>query len=836
VLARYIKRGAYNTFFYGLSSAINRIVSFLFLPYFLSVLTLKEFGIWDFYQTFFSLGTTTLISCASASLIRFYFLYKDNDPIKCKQSIGNACLLVIVGMGLFLCSLFFLSYFNYIPLENRYLLITFVNICLFSTFALVTAFLRVKEMLVTYLIIFSGQGLIATALTVVGIWYGWAIDAFFYATLCSLIIFLPSFFTLLFLHFSFSWSLLKEQLAFSIPLLLYSIIFMGFFSFDRWFIKIMNGYEELGTYSLLWRFGVLFQFFSIALIDAWPVVSYNVAKEKDGKQLLTRLLSYYNIILVSLGLACIAGSHCLIAWFVKLHYANLMAYFPLFFLSLVLLDSARTFQTGFCITTKTKYIPFLTLATLLCQTFLFFIITKISYLTLWKVLFINCSAFIFYMIISYYYGSKIADYTIDLRRIVTTLLYGCCYFILFECIFMYDLSWHYSVVLVCTWPLLVWFANIVDGEDKEGFWKKLYYSKFASNCLPTLKISDAHNYSDLIVGKRIAILGPYPPPLGGISVHIQRVKNKFINQHNEVRVFDTMHCCAKFFIHPWYIFISLLRWKPAIIYYHTAYTYHGAFEFIPLICAARLLRSELILVEHDCRYLDSRSYFFKIIFAVMMRFVTQQIFMGTVTYESYKKHNIVVKQNSVIETPFLPPEENEQAFVEKYPSEFDSFLAMHSPLISANAFQAVLVHEQDLYGIEWCIDLVTDLKNEFPNVGFIICISKIGNEKFFLSMVNKIKQYKLENSIYILLGNHLYWPILKKIDLFVRPTLSDNFGISIAEALHFGKKAIASDVCRRPKDTILFKGGDKKDFFEKVYYSLQELSPNNQKINKYDVV
>jgi hypothetical protein len=78
---------------------------------------------------------------------------------------------VIVGMGLFLCSLFFLSYFNYIPLENRYLLITFVNICLFSTFALVTAFLRVKEMLVTYLIIFSGQGLIATALTVVGKFY-----------------------------------------------------------------------------------------------------------------------------------------------------------------------------------------------------------------------------------------------------------------------------------------------------------------------------------------------------------------------------------------------------------------------------------------------------------------------------------------------------------------------------------------------------------------------------------------------------------------------------------------------------------------------------------------
>ncbi len=64
------------------------------------------------------------------------------------------------------------------------------------------------------------------------------------------------------------------------------------------------------------------------------------------------------------------------------------------------------------------------------------------------------------------------------------------------------------------------------------------------------------------------------------------------------------------------------------------------------------------------------------------------------------------------------------------------------------------------------------------------------------------------------------WPLIKKADLFLRPTLSDSFGISIAEALLFDVPAVASDVCVRPKGTVLFKRGDKKDFFDKVLKAL----------------
>lgn len=48
-----------------------------------------------------------------------------------------------------------------------------------------------------------------------------------------------------------------------------------------------------------------------------------------------------------------------------------------------------------------------------------------------------------------------------------------------------------------------------------------------------------HSYSDAINNKRVALLGPYPPPLGGVSVHIKRVKQKLERQQNSVSLFST---------------------------------------------------------------------------------------------------------------------------------------------------------------------------------------------------------------------------------------------------------------------------------------------------------
>ena len=116
-----------------------------------------------------------------------------------------------------------------------------------------------------------------------------------------------------------------------------------------------------------------------------------------------------------------------------------------------------------------------------------------------------------------------------------------------------------------------------------------------------------------------------------------------------------------------------------------------------------------------------------------------------------------------------------------------------------------------------CIELTAKLKNIYPNLGFIFALA---NEKVNMEYIDKmhlrIKELNLEENFYFLTGQKELWPIFKKASLMIRPTNTDGYGVSIAEALYFGCPAIASDVCDRPEGTILFKNRNLDDLYDKT--------------------
>ena len=67
--------------------------------------------------------------------------------------------------------------------------------------------------------------------------------------------------------------------------------------------------------------------------------------------------------------------------------------------------------------------------------------------------------------------------------------------------------------------------------------------------------------------------------------------------------------------------------------------------------------------------------------------------------------------------------------------------------------------------------------------------------------------------------------VWKLSDLFIRPTFTDIEGLSVKEALFCGTPAIASDVCKRPLEAIIFKNRDFNDLLSKV---LEVLNNNNK--------
>jgi len=323
-----------------------------------------------------------------------------------------------------------------------------------------------------------------------------------------------------------------------------------------------------------------------------------------------------------------------------------------------------------------------------------------------------------------------------------------------------------------------------------------------------------HAYSHAIKHARVLLLGPYPPPWGGIAVHIQRVQHTLQMQDNVVIVFDTITRTS--FVR-YVLQLIYVLWKDDFDYliYHTPYTDYSWIEMVMLYFYATIKSAFFMLIEHDCRYIARSSWFKKRIIAWFCAQAHMTIFMGVLTYESYKKAGINVARYR-IESPFLPP--NLSQSFKPYPSTLTDFITSHYPLLVANAYQCALFEGADLYGIDQSIALSTQLQRQFPNLGMVFFLATIGNHDYYQQVVSQLNRHT-----YFLVGDYQLCPIFKHVDCFIRPTRNENFGISVAEALYCKVPVVASNVCIRPSGTILYQSNDVADLVIKTTHVLENI-------------
>jgi len=338
---------------------------------------------------------------------------------------------------------------------------------------MVLSFLKVTEKLWFYLALFCGQNIFAIIGTFLGVIQNFGIKSFFYANLLSFFIFSPFFFHHFLKNFHFSKIIFIEQLKYSIPLLAYNIIYTGFYSVDRLCIQKFLGYEALGVYSLLWKFGSIFQIISIAMIDTAPILFFNAHKETNGNFLISKLITYFCIALTSFCLIAIVIARCTIAFAFPYKYFFLIQYLPLFFLPLVILEIARVLQIGFSLALKTIYIPILSLITLTIQIItLFFSYTY----GICGILGSNSLTFLFYALLNYYVSSKIyTQNIIDYKKIISLCIFFSMYLVIINFLFMYSKPWYYLFLILSSWPIILWCSNIIAYEEKRWI-KNIFFT------------------------------------------------------------------------------------------------------------------------------------------------------------------------------------------------------------------------------------------------------------------------------------------------------------------------------------------------------------------------
>lgn len=321
---------------------------------------------------------------------------------------------------------------------------------------------------------------------------------------------------------------------------------------------------------------------------------------------------------------------------------------------------------------------------------------------------------------------------------------------------------------------------------------------------------------------KIAIIGPYPPPYGGISVHIKRMKNYLDNDGHDVVIYNeskktfnnqkNIKCIGSY---KKFIFkIPFL--KVDVLHFHSIDK-----KVRILLGFYKIFRKKIILSLHGESMHDQIK---------MSNYLEKKLLNN-----SLKKIDCIVCSNNKIKKDliFFGVNENKIEVIPEYVKPFKTkedfesipesvweFVNNANFLIAANGWIR-FYNNEDLYGVDMLIDLIYELNKKNIHVSLIFALlgtesQSMEEKQYYYDLKIKIKELGIEDDIFIFESkNKEFYPILQKSQLFIRPTNTDGNSVSVMEAIDLKIPCITSDACPRPEGTVLFKTRDIEDLVEK---------------------
>jgi glycogen(starch) synthase len=149
------------------------------------------------------------------------------------------------------------------------------------------------------------------------------------------------------------------------------------------------------------------------------------------------------------------------------------------------------------------------------------------------------------------------------------------------------------------------------------------------------------------------------------------------------------------------------------------------------------------------------------------------------------------------------------------PSELESWLQSHAPVISSTLFF------RPEYGFEILLAAVSRLKDRYPGIGCLVMGGEASEKAAAL-----VEHGGLRGHVHLGgdLDHELCLALMARSSVFVRPTFRDGDSISVREALSLGVPVVASNVGTRPEGIALFEAGD-VDGLVKQIISAESVTP-----------
>lgn len=324
---------------------------------------------------------------------------------------------------------------------------------------------------------------------------------------------------------------------------------------------------------------------------------------------------------------------------------------------------------------------------------------------------------------------------------------------------------------------------------------------------------------------KVLICGPYPDPVGGISIHIQRLSSLLKKNGIETNFCDESGKRKENIFNIRSLNIAkylALIYKTDTIHIHSSI---GLFRFTHLFFAFAM-RKKSIITLHSWRNGSISSYIWSLL---LNAFSTKVIFVN----KEITKHLNINPNKQIIYPAFIPPIDVHK----ELPSELDSFInnakRLKKNILVSNAFRILEHNQQDLYGLDLCIDAFSDTAISKSSVLIFSISDPSANQKKIEFYKKTISDRNLESVIYLQLGAIDFYTLLKVSDISIRATNTDGDALSVRESLFLNRPCIASDCTNRPDGTHLFENRSAHSLSESILKILR--SPPNLRNNSGDL-
>lgn len=337
---------------------------------------------------------------------------------------------------------------------------------------------------------------------------------------------------------------------------------------------------------------------------------------------------------------------------------------------------------------------------------------------------------------------------------------------------------------------------------------------------------------------KIAIIGPCPPPYGGISIHIQRTLfylDRAGFNHDFYLENKTAGNIPRYYefygLGKLISFLRLFFKRYKLIHHHSP-----SWEVRVILSIYGMFGKNIYLHIHGSSLRDTIEA------NGIKSFLTKKFLkFANIIADNKDIADLAVKHQAksvAIIDAFLPPIYKESIYKE-FIAQYGEILENRNYVISMVGWFSYYGRE-DLYGFDIALQALHKFKKEVDeSVLLLASINGVRSEKLHQEIKNYIEKKNLNNNVIFIYDNlPQIWPIYIISNVFIRPTFSDGSALSVKEAMWFETPVIASDCVPRPKGVILFKNRSSGDLFKKlmqVYNQLgihKNIKPKIKKVKK----